>query len=817
MNDNPQNPGSILKKVKLRPIIGFLTCGFEGDPVGYQLWSGIYNHAQKRGVDLLCFPGNPPYSPIAFKAKANAVYDLVSTDNLNGLLVWGAGLSVDSGTAQVTALFQRFLSIPTVSISFRVPGIPNIGIDNYQGIYELVAHLIQEHGLRRIAFIRGPEHHLEAELRYQAYRDALSEFGLPWQSSLIYQGAFSQQSGYEAVNYLLDQQASHFEAVLAANDRMAIGALEAFAARGLRVPEEYVVAGFDDIEESKYINPPLTTSQQPFAEMGAQAVEMLISLLNGQNIPEYFQLPTKPKFRHSCGCLSQALIQARAGGGNVSDKTSALNEIAVSGETQVLNEGAPANKEASSPKGNGIFERRKFIVTELMAAANHSMTNLKPTWAETLFDSFYHDLKINDPEIFIHTLNQLLNQTILAENDVVLWHGILSTLRRLLLPHLSAEKTISRAEDLWQQAQVLIGEAAEHHQAYHMLIVKRQAQRLHATSQELGASFTISELINKAAQELPDIGIPSCYLSLYEEQNAEWSRLILAYNQNGRFDLDPKKGQRFPSRQLVPDGCLWSEEHPRAIVVEPLFFHEKQFGFILFEVGPLEGLVYEVLQSELSSTIYRAFLFQERQQAENDLTQSLATVKKAMEGAVQSMALTVEMRDPYTAGHQRRVSQLACAIALEMSLPADQIEGIKMAAIIHDVGKIAIPAEILSKPAKLNEIELAMIRTHPQIGYDILKTIEFPWPIAQIVLQHHRRIDGSGYPSDIDGINILLEAKIIGVADVVDALLSHRPYRPGLGLDKALEEITKNRGLLYDAQVVDICLHLFLKGSFEFN
>ncbi|HEX3044310.1 MAG TPA: HD domain-containing phosphohydrolase [Bacillota bacterium] len=808
MNENPQNSGSKYKKANSRPTIGFLTYGFGGDPCSYLIWSGIYNQARKRGVDLLCFPGNPPNSPIEFEAEANAIYDLISNEKFDGILIWGAGLSVLADSERVKALYERFRSIPTVSISLAVKGTPNIGIDNYQGAYALMTHLIKVHGYRQIAFIKGPENHAEAEERYRAYGDALTYFGLPFQPSLVYPGNFKRQSGFDAINYLLDQPGVHFEAVMAANDTMAIGALEAFAARGIRVPEDYVVVGFDGIEESKYINPPLTTSQQPFTEMGSQAVEMLLSLLEGQKILEHWRVPTKLMIRHSCGCLSRALVQAGAEFTNdffprnaASKETSASKEAVISIE--------------AAPEGDGVSEeRRKFIVTALMEAAGPSSVKSKSTWAEALFDTFYHDLESSSSEEFIQTLDQILHQNNGNGDEVVLWQGVLSTLRRLLLPYLDHEKTVSRAEDLWQQAQVLIGEVAEHTQAYHKLSAKRQAYWLHLISQELGSSFTIAELINKAAQELPDIGIPSCYLSLYEDQNTEWSRLILAYDRNGRIELDPE-GIRFPSRQLVPDG-FWPQDKCRAIVVEPLYFHEKQFGFILFEVGPLEGLIYEVLRGELSSTLYRVFLFQERQQAENELTQSLKKIKRAMESAIQSMARTVEMRDPYTAGHQRRVSQLACAIATEMGLPADQIEGIKLAAIIHDVGKIAIPAEILSKPTKLNEIELAMIKTHPQIGYDILKTIEFPWPIAQIVLQHHRRIDGSGYPTDYDATDILLEAKIIGVADVVDAMTSLRPYRAGLGIDKALQEISFNRGLLYDPLIVDICLNLFLKG-FEFN
>jgi putative nucleotidyltransferase with HDIG domain len=175
----------------------------------------------------------------------------------------------------------------------------------------------------------------------------------------------------------------------------------------------------------------------------------------------------------------------------------------------------------------------------------------------------------------------------------------------------------------------------------------------------------------------------------------------------------------------------------------------------------------------------------------------------------------VETKDAYTAGHQRRVANLARAIAAEMGLSPEQIDGIRMAAVIHDLGKISVPAEILSKPIGLNDLEYGLIKIHPQVGYDILKEIEFPWPVAQIVLQHHERMDGSGYPQGLLGEEIILEARILAVADVVEAMASHRPYRPPHGVDKALEEISRNRGILYDPEVVDACLKLFNEKGFK--
>ncbi|HOO70996.1 MAG TPA: HD domain-containing phosphohydrolase [Spirochaetota bacterium] len=199
----------------------------------------------------------------------------------------------------------------------------------------------------------------------------------------------------------------------------------------------------------------------------------------------------------------------------------------------------------------------------------------------------------------------------------------------------------------------------------------------------------------------------------------------------------------------------------------------------------------------------------ERVKSEERLEESFQQLRKAMGGVIQAMAQTVETRDPYTAGHQRRVADLARSIADEMTLPYNKIEGIRMAGTIHDLGKISIPAEILSKPGRISPIEFSLIKGHPQTGYDILKTIDFPWPVADIVHQHHERLDGSGYPLGLTGDDILIESKIIAVADVVEAMASHRPYRAALGIDIAIDEISKNRGIFYDKDAVDACIKIF--------
>ena len=204
-----------------------------------------------------------------------------------------------------------------------------------------------------------------------------------------------------------------------------------------------------------------------------------------------------------------------------------------------------------------------------------------------------------------------------------------------------------------------------------------------------------------------------------------------------------------------------------------------------------------------------------RKLAEQDLQKTLEKLRKAFGTTVQVMVSAVETRDPYTAGHQIRSADLARAIATEMGLPQEKIEGLRMAGSIHDIGKLSVPAEILSKPTKLTNIEFSLVKEHARKGYEMLKDVESPWPLAQIVYQHHERMNGSGYPRNLKGDEILMEARILAVADVVEAMASNRPYRPGKGIDAALEEIEKNRGIIYDNLVADACLRLFREKGFK--
>lgn len=221
--------------------------------------------------------------------------------------------------------------------------------------------------------------------------------------------------------------------------------------------------------------------------------------------------------------------------------------------------------------------------------------------------------------------------------------------------------------------------------------------------------------------------------------------------------------------------------------------------------------------ARLKRVLFERQTLSQRDKAAESLRLNLEKFQRAMDGIIHAISMTVELRDPYTAGHQQRVSELAAAIAQNMGLSADRIYGLRMASNIHDLGKITIPSEILCKPGQLGPLEYELIKNHVQAGYDILKKIEFPWPLAEMILQHHERMDGSGYPRNLKGDAIMQEARILAVADVFETMSSHRPYRPSLGMDRAIEELLKNKGRLYDADVVETCLDLIIEKRFSFS
>ncbi|MGA9350554.1 MAG: substrate-binding domain-containing protein [Anaerolineae bacterium] len=602
-----------------RPTIGLFVGQMEER---YQslVWPGIADVAQERGANLICFVGRALRSPYGFEVQRNVIYDLASKENVDGLVFMSGTLGNFVDLEELRNFCERYRPLPMVSIALALGAIPSVLVDNEKGMCDAISHLIEVHGYRRIAFIRGPEGHQEAEQRYRTYTEVLAEHSIPLDPDLIAPGNFVLLTGVEAIHLLLDQRKVDFEAVVAANDSMAIGALEALQARGIRVPGDIAVVGFDDIEESRYVTPPLTTVRQPLHEQGRRAAEMVLALLAGEEVPEQVTLPTELVVRQSCGCFSQAMRQAW------------VEEVATTGERFE----------------DAFAARREHILSEMVQVVRASYAGIIPEGVGQLLNAFSAELKGESPGSFLSTLDDILRQMAAEGGDVALWQGAISALRRHTLSFLADDGALPRAENLWQQARVLIGEAAQRAEAYQRLQAEQQAVILRDISQTLMTTFNVGQLMDVVAQELPQLGIKSCYVSLYEQRPgpvaggqkvpAEWSRLNLAYDEEGRVELETS-GRRFLSRQLVPRGLL-PREMRYAMVLEPLYFRDDvQFGFALFEL-PQEGrVVYEMLGQQISTALRGALLFQERKRAEAALKEYSERLEEMVEER------TKELRD----------------------------------------------------------------------------------------------------------------------------------------------------------------------------
>lgn len=601
MNDN-----SCAKPNNRRPTIGLLTLEI-GIPNSYSLWSGVDDAAKEHGANLICFPGNALKHP--FGDQANILFNLVCSQNVDGLIIWGGALAHGVNEEGMRRFYERYHPLPIVSITLSVEGFPSVLVDNYQGMREVINHLIEIHGLTRIAFIRGWADHPEAEARYRAYKDALAEFGLPFDPNLVVLGDYYRRpTGASAVDMLLDERKLQpqvdLEAIVAANDNMALGALKALQSRGIAVPEQVALFGFDDISEGKAVTPPLSTSRHPFYEEGKQATEMLVALLDDKEVPNQALLSMTLMVRQSCGCLSQVMVQAAT--------------------------------DASTLVGDGVtgsFEdmfaaQREATLGEMMQAVKHA--RLDSAWVEQFLDAFVLELADGLDQVvsggFLHTLGNILSQMIALEYDAAVWHHVLSVLRRRTLPLLSG-KILAKAENLWQQARVAIAESAERIQLFRRIKAERQAQVVSEITQTLMTSLELPRLVTVLGQKVPELGIRSCYLSLYEYDQyipgridpsvatpPEWSNLLLAYSDEDWFELDGN-GKRTLTSQLIPPEYL--PRHRRySMVIEPLYLRQEQLGFAIFEAGPDQGRIANTLRGPISSAIYQSLLVARRRQAE---------------------------------------------------------------------------------------------------------------------------------------------------------------------------------------------------------
>lgn len=618
-----------------RTTIGLLITGAV-DPNNRSIWAGTAAACRDAGVNLICYPGRFVRSPVEFEAQRNVIYNMIDAQTVDGLVIMG-GLNTWMHREETRAFIDRFRPRPVVTTGVMWEGIPGVTVDNYQGMREVVTHLITDHGCRRIAFIRGPENHQEADDRYQAYRDVLREYDLPFDPELVYQGDFKESGGVSGVKALLEERQARFDALVAASDNMAIGAMKTLQARGIRIPADVAVAGLNGEEQGLVINPPLTTAPLHFYEQAYQATSMVLSMLAGKPAPPRLVLPTRMVVRQSCGCPDPLVAHARAIPhteklDSFTDEIRLLDAL-IYGETAL----------------------------QLQIPADDPMREAFPA----LLKLFKAEIQTGAGSDFIEFFTETVQQTTNSNDAFERWHEIISILRQFAISQLPDPTSRLRIENLAQQARVVIGESARRHYAYRLVEADNQQHILDEINQSLSVTTSITELTGVLERSLPLLNIPRCSLFLYEnpEKPDGLARFIFSFENGRRTPVEPEIV--FPTRRLLPPGLL-EGDGPHSLMVEPIFFREDQLGYAVFEADPREEAIYEILGGQISASLKRTLLTERNERLFQEALEARKTAEQA--NLLKSRFLSM-------VSHELRTPLALIAGTIEMMLQEEQSGG----------------------------------------------------------------------------------------------------------------------------------------------
>lgn len=536
--------------------------------------AGVVDAAKAAEVGVLCFCGGILGSAEPSAAQRNAIYSQVDAHTLDGLVVMSGAIGNLVGAADMVRFCGAYKPLPVVSIAAALDGVPSVVVDDDLGMREAVNHLIVHHGRRAIVFIRGPQANEEAERRYRVYREVLEEHGLSFVPDRVLRGTFERSSGERSIGVLVDEREVTFDAIVAASDEMAIGAVRALLARGVRVPEDVAVVGFDDLEAAQFCFPPLTTVRQPLYEQGRVATEMLLQAIGGQRPSERVVLQTRLVVRRSCGC----------------------------GPSSIADSGSEAADEHLAT----ALDKREAVVADVLAALGPSASSGDARCCANVVSAFAAELGGGSGQ-FLRTLEDALRMRLAASGPVGTWQDALTALRRATFPWMNHSGRRNAAEDLLHAARALTGRYAELAQADRRTEAEGFARVLNETSGALATSFDRSALVTNLTQHLPRLGITRTYVSVYRgsASPATSSRLFFAIDER-RTPSPPNIS--FPTKWLVPEGTL--PDARSDFVVQPLFFDQDPLGILLLEMGPRVGRLYETLRDQISASMKGSELLQ---------------------------------------------------------------------------------------------------------------------------------------------------------------------------------------------------------------
>ena len=570
----------------------------------------------RRGFDLLCFAGGSLHSLAGHELQRNRCFELASAQALDGLVV----LSLSTTASVMKDFLDSFHGLPICSVGIEVPGYALVQADNATGMRDAVLHLITVHKRRRIAFLRGPTDNAEAEIRFQAYREALAQFGIPYDAERVIIANFSYEQGRLVMAELLDRGVE-FDALVGANDRSVLGAMRTLKERGSRVPDDVAVVGFDDSEDARGASPSLATVRQPYWDLAERALEFVSLSLAGEPVARHSRLATHFVKRRSCGCLSEGAPS----------------------ETQQALTADPL------PFEQAFARRHQELSAELSRAERLSRVVGPEGWIDRTLEAVRGATLGGSDHDLLSLLDDMLARTAAAEGDAGAWQHAISVIRRRVLPCVMNDpRRWMRFEDVWQRVRVLIADAVEREQRALRGQAERSAGILTDTSESLITSFDVESLPRALADRLPALDISSAYVALYEGQGrpAVESRMIVAYEDRSLRET-PTPGVRFRTLDIVPSELRG--ERRKSLVVEPLFFENRQLGYAVFELGPKRRVVYELLRELISAALRGAELVRrvaeeaaQREKAEKERLESELELATRIQTSILPRDLQVE-------------------------------------------------------------------------------------------------------------------------------------------------------------------------------
>ena len=576
-----------------------------------EILRGSIDAAQEQDANLIVFTGGQLVSTTADQSTTNVIFSLITPSSVDALVLYSGTLVGKVDSDELIKFAARY-QMPTVSVGISLPNAQNVLVDNAAGMREAVRHLIDVHHYRRIAFIQGPENNDESVLRFRAYVDTLKQYGIPYDPQLVIAGDFTVKSGQEAARVLLDERQSGAHAIVAANDSMAFGVLAELRRRNIAVPDQIAVVGFDYVEASRAVNPPLTTVRQPLYEQGKRAVELALGLLRGETATSSPVMETQLVVQQSCGCDSRTTV-----------------EIYPDVSTNIHADGV-------------LVELKKVNLARI---ADEKLPVSDPEKLQKLLDAFIEDMayEVSGKFVsrFISTLDKIVGELGPEPDQIAGWRETLITTRRTLSPLLVGNvKLFTRAESLWHQAQQLLSEAIQHAEANKRLRENNQAKAFNAISDALLTVSQMTDLTKVMTEGLPTLGVKACYIALYIDASYEQSELIFAYSDDDAkgASSSPDCPVEFPSKLLVP-GLLLPTGRTHAFVIEPLHFAGIQLGYIAIEVDRAQTNIYAALARKVSNALHTASVLSEREVAIMALEESEERFRSAFNDASIGMAL----------------------------------------------------------------------------------------------------------------------------------------------------------------------------------